>query len=90
MPQVRLVISGRVQGVFFRMHAHKTATALKLTGWVRNTGDGCVEAFAEGPREKLEEFADWCRRGTPAASVENIDIEWSEAESRFGDFRITD
>ena len=90
MPQVHLFISGGVQGVFFRMHTHKKAIALKLTGWVRNLPDGRVETFAEGPQEKLDEFVEWCHKGPPAARVEKVDTEWSEKENRFGDFRITD
>lgn len=89
MPQVHLFISGRVQGIFFRMHAHKKALELKLTGWVRNLDDGRVEAFAEGPSDKLETFAQWCHCGPPAADVEQVEVEWTDEENRFPDFRIT-
>lgn len=89
MPQVHLTISGMVQGVFFRMHTHKKALELKLTGWVCNLEDGNVEAFAEGPQEKLEEFVEWCHQGPPAARVENVEIEWLKEENRYKDFRIT-
>jgi len=89
MPQVHLLISGRVQGVFFRMHTHKKALELKLTGWVRNIDDGRVESFAEGPQEKLEVFVEWCHRGPPAAKVDQVEAEWQEGEYQYKDFRIT-
>ncbi len=88
MTQVHLYISGRVQGVFFRHHTHKKATALKLTGWVRNLSDGRVEVFAEGPSDKLEELINWCHQGPPAADVEKVDVEWLEEGPQYGDFRI--
>ena len=88
MDKVHLLISGQVQGVLFRMHTHKKATELKLTGWVRNLSDGSVETFAEGPREQLEIFAEWCRHGPPAAKVAQVKIKWQEGPKQFGDFRI--
>lgn len=90
MPQVHLFISGQVQGVLFRMHAHKKATALKLTGWVRNLPDERVEVLAEGSLEALENFVDWCHEGPPAAQVENVEVHWmDEEENSCKDFRIT-
>lgn len=88
MPRIHLLIAGRVQGVFFRMHTHKKATQLKLTGWVRNLPDGRVEAYAEGEENLLEEFAEWCHQGPPAAQVEKVDVKWEEGENKFKDFRI--
>lgn len=88
MPQVHLFISGGVQGVFFRLHTHKKATQLKLTGWVRNLPDGRVEAFAEGDENLLEEFVEWCHQGPPAARVEKVDAKWDEGENKFNSFRI--
>lgn len=89
MPQVHLFISGRVQGVFFRMHTHKKALALKLTGWVKNIPDGRVETFAEGPSQNLEIFVDWCHQGPPAADVSHVAVEWLDEENQYQDFRIT-
>lgn len=86
--QAHLFISGRVQGVFFRMHTHKKALALKLTGWVKNLPDGRVEAFAEGDEAVLEELIEWCHQGPPAADVEHVEIHWSHDENQYQDFRI--
>ena len=69
-------IFGQVQGVFFRHSAKREAERLGLTGWVRNNDDGSVEIRAEGPRDKLEEFIVWCKKGPPAAKVERVEIEW--------------
>lgn len=88
MPQVHLFISGHVQGVFYRMHAHKKAIELGLTGWVRNLPDGRVEAYAEGSEEDLETFIEWCHEGTPASQVEEVEVEWGEGPNQYRDFRI--
>lgn len=88
MPQVHLFISGHVQGVLYRMHAHKKATELGLTGWVRNLPDGRVESYAEGSEEDLEAFVEWCHVGTPASEVEYVEAEWKDEPDQYRDFRI--
>jgi acylphosphatase len=65
-------VQGRVQGVGFRYSAQREALRLGLTGWVRNTPQGDVELWAEGPREKLASFLQWLRRGPPGARVELV------------------
>ncbi len=73
---VHLSVRGRVQGVYFRAGTEKSAKELGLTGWVRNCQDGSVEIHAEGTKEKIEKFIEWCRKGPVLASVKEIDIEW--------------
>jgi acylphosphatase len=73
-----LVIHGRVQGVFYRGWAVGKARELGLAGWVRNRGDGTVEAVVEGDESAVERFIALAREGPPAASVERIDV--SEVE----------
>jgi acylphosphatase len=65
-------ISGRVQGVFFRASARGEANRLGLQGFVRNEEDGSVYAEAEGERERLDEFLEWCRQGPPHAHVDAV------------------
>jgi acylphosphatase len=65
-------IRGRVQGVGFRYSAIHEARRLGLSGWVRNTQDGDVEVWAEGPPEKQELFLKWLRRGPPGARVDSL------------------
>jgi acylphosphatase len=83
-----LLISGRVQGVFYRASAQQEAMRLGLVGEVRNLPDGQVEAIVEGPKERVEEFIDWCRRGPPSADVENVQVRWSKALGEFRTFMV--
>jgi acylphosphatase len=76
----RLRIFGRVQGVFFRNWAIGEARALGVTGWIRNRGDGSVEALALGPSDALDQFLAKCREGPPGAQVERIDVEAADGE----------
>ncbi len=87
--RARIVISGMVQGVFFRDHTRRWASSLDLTGWVRNLGDGRVEALAEGDKEKVDELIVRLHEGPPLARVENVDIEWEDYKGEFKDFRVT-
>jgi acylphosphatase len=66
-------VRGRVQGVGFRYTCLHEARLRGLSGWVRNTPDGDVEVWAEGPKEKLEIFLRWLRRGPPGARVDAVD-----------------
>ncbi len=68
----QLLITGQVQGVFFRAETERMAKSLGLAGWVRNTEDGAVEIHAEGADEKMRIFEEWCRRGPSRAHVENV------------------
>jgi len=88
MKRLELLISGRVQGVFFRADARRRARQLGLTGYARNLPDGRVEIVAEGGREELENFFRWCGRGPAAARVDEITPRWSEAENIFTVFAI--
>lgn len=74
----RLMIHGRVQGVFYRKWAARTATDLGLTGWVRNLAEGSVEAVIEGQQDSVERFVALARQGPAAASVSRIDMEEAE------------
>lgn len=76
--RARLRIRGRVQGVFYRKTAEEKANSLGLSGWVRNLADGSVEAFAFGPKEKIETFAKWCHEGPPGARVESVELAWRD------------
>jgi acylphosphatase len=74
--RARVRISGRVQGVFFRDSTREQAQELGLSGYVKNTPDGDVEAVFEGPKEPVEEMVRWCGQGPPQASVENVDVDY--------------
>lgn len=73
-----VVISGQVQGVFFRDCTRREANRLGVTGWVRNCADGTVQAHLEGPAAAVAELVLWCREGPRHATVEDLRV--SEAE----------
>ena len=83
-----LLISGRVQGVFYRASAREEAIRLGLAGEIRNLPDGRVEAVVEGARERIEEFIAWCRRGPPSAEVDDVEVRWAAASGQFKSFRV--
>lgn len=86
MKQAHVFISGTVQGVGFRYFVRSNAKKLGLTGWVRNTEDGGVEAVFQGEGEKIEEMIGVCRKGPMLSEVEQIGFEWEEIEETFSDF----
>ena len=69
-----VVVSGDVQGVFFRDSARREARRLGIAGWVRNRHDGCVEAHFEGPPDAVAELVLWCRDGPRHATVEDLQV----------------
>ena len=76
--RARVVISGRVQGVFFRVETMRAAKSHGVAGWVRNRRDGTVEAVFEGGREQVQAVVQWCRQGPPQARVTDVDVDWQE------------
>jgi acylphosphatase len=88
MKRVRLIVRGRVQGVYFRASARDRARQLGLSGWARNCPDGSVEVVAEGDTARLEQFVVWAHGGPPGAVVTDIAIEWQEASGEFVGFVI--
>ncbi|MBE3602407.1 acylphosphatase [bacterium] len=86
--RLRLIVSGRVQGVFFRAAARERARTLNLRGYAKNLSDGTVEIVVEGRREDLRAMAEWARIGPPAARVDDVRVEWSESLQEFEDFTV--
>ena len=86
--RVRVIVSGHVQGVFFRTSCARAAAQRGVAGWVRNRGDGSVEAVFEGSTADVAALVAWCRSGPRGASVTDVD---SFDESPIGErgFRIT-
>lgn len=70
----RAQIDGRVQGVFFRDSCSRQARALGITGWVRNTGDGGVEAVFEGEPDSVDRMVAWCHHGPSRATVTSVRV----------------
>ena len=73
-----ILVSGRVQGVFYRASAKTKADELGIMGFVQNLPDGNVYIEAEGSEEKLDLFKAWCSEGPPRAQVERVEIKEDE------------
>ena len=78
---VRALISGDVQGVFFRDTCARRAQAEGVAGWVRNRADGRVEAWFEGNPQAVENMVTWCREGPPRADVTDVRVTGVEPAS---------
>ena len=85
---VRAVISGRVQGVCFRMETERAAQRFGVNGWVRNKRDGTVEAFFEGEAGDVDDIIDWCETGPPMASVTKVTVSAVPYTGTYKDFSI--
>jgi acylphosphatase len=85
---VRLLVNGKVQGVYFRLNMQQIAMKNSVFGWVRNLADGRVEALLEGNKEDVEKTIEWSKRGPENARVDDLKIDYLEYEGKFVDFAI--
>jgi len=84
---INILISGAVQGVFFRAHARKKSDELGVAGFVMNQLDGKVYIEAEGKAEALDQLIDWCKEGPDSAEVSSVEIKEGKVVN-FPDFQI--
>jgi acylphosphatase len=84
---ISIVVKGKVQGVYFRQSAKEMAQQLGITGEVRNAYDGSVQIIATGHKDALQSFIDWCRKGPPRASVDEVHTTHQELQ-QFNGFSI--
>ena len=82
-----LLIKGKVQGVFYRATAREVAEKLGLTGWVKNTTEGHVEALISGDEGAVRQFIEWCWQGPPRAVVTAVDVDVVPDEN-FSEFSV--
>ncbi len=80
----RVVVSGRVQGVFFRDSCLRLASAAGLVGWVRNRSEGTVEAVFQGDRAAVDKMVEWCRDGPPRARVDRVEVTDEDPNGEVG------
>jgi acylphosphatase len=80
----RLVIHGRVQGVFFRDTLRRVAEGAGVSGWASNRDDGAVEAFVEGPAEGVERVVEFAHRGPRRAGVERVEVDEARVQGLTG------
>jgi acylphosphatase len=78
------VVSGQVQGVFFRDTTRRRAEAAGVSGWVSNRPDGAVEAVFEGDQAAVDQLVDFCRRGPSRAEVATVEVVEEESEGLTG------
>ncbi len=82
--RAHVFVSGRVQGVAFRDATRSQAEQLGLSGWVRNTQDGQVEAVFEGDPDTVQQMIEWCKSGPSSADVEDVSVENEQSQSLSG------
>ncbi len=83
------IISGRVQGVFFRAETQRAAKGFGVFGWVRNNREGTVEAVFEGRQQDVDAVLNWCRKGPRMARVNAVDVKWQDYTGAFDRFDVT-
>jgi acylphosphatase len=82
--RAHVVVSGVVQGVYFRAATRDEAGRLSLDGWVRNRADGAVEAVFEGDEDRVREAVEWMSHGPPSAVVEDWQVGWETPTGETG------
>lgn len=83
-----VLISGRVQGVYFRGNVKERAASMGLSGWVRNLASGQVEAVFEGEEEDVRRIVVWCHKGPAAARVDDVSTEWGTPTGEHSGFEF--
>jgi len=82
------IITGRVQGVFFRANTARAAEQCGVNGWVRNRRDGTVEAVFEGNAKAVDDVLKWCKTADPPAAVEDVHVKWENYSGEYVGFSI--
>ena len=88
MDRAEIIVSGKVQGVWFRDYVKRSAIGLDLKGWVKNNPDGTVAAEVVGDRHVIEELIELIKIGSPLSKVDNVSVERSQTNNKFQDFKI--
>jgi acylphosphatase len=86
--RAHILVSGRVQGVFFRDSTRRIAEELGIFGWVKNSNNSKVEAVLEGEKEIIQKLIEWAKKGPVLARVNSIEIEWQDYKGEFKNFEI--
>ena len=85
---VRLLVRGKVQGVYFRFNMRQVAMKNSVVGWVRNLPDGNVEALLEGNKEDVNQVVQWSKIGPENARVDEVKMDYGQHTGKYKDFRI--
>ena len=87
--RAHVIISGRVQGVFFRVETKRAADGFGVLGWVRNLREGSVEAMLEGDQDRVDALLEWCKEGPAHAQVSDVKLDWQDYTGEFSGFDIS-
>ena len=87
--RAHLIITGRVQGVFFRVETARALQPLNVRGWVRNLPNGAVEVLLEGEKGVVEQAIQWCWQGPPRARVDHVQVDYQAYVGDLQSFEIT-
>ena len=82
--RAHVFVFGTVQGVYYRASTRDAARDRNVDSWVKNRDDGRVEAVFEGEENAVEGMVEWCHTGSDAASVERVEVEYSDPEAESG------
>lgn len=85
---VHVRISGKVQGVWFRASTKQQAEQRNVSGWVRNTSDGKVEAVFQGEADAVDDLVSWCHQGSSMSDVSAVSVKALDADEEFDGFNI--
>ena len=88
MKSAEILVTGKVQGVWFRDFVRKSANSLELNGRVKNNLDGTVGVAVEGEEEIINQLIDKIKIGSPLSKVDDVQIEWQPFENKFNSFKI--
>ncbi len=86
--RARVIISGKVQGVFFRISLRSQAKLREVVGWAKNLESGQVEAVFEGDKDRVESLIEYCREGPPNSSVGDVSVSWEDYSGDLAGFEI--
>ena len=88
MKFAEILVTGKVQGVWFRDFVKKNAITLNLNGWVKNNPDGNVSAAIEGEESIINQIIEQIKIGSPLSKVNNVKVNWLPFENKFNSFKI--
>ena len=86
--RIHIFVAGRVQGVFFRQSTRVMAIKNNVSGWVRNLDDGRVEIIAEGEKQNIDNFVDWCKTGPANSRVDEFELSEENSTDEFENFEV--
>ena len=88
MHKIDVIVTGKVQGVWFRRYTQEKARELGVNGWVRNESDGTVTIVAEGNDKLLIKLTKWLEIRSPNANVDTLNVNWGDSKEKLNSFEV--